>query len=382
MNELQKLEHKQEVERARAARFYDNNKERVNEERRQKYKDKQTAIAQQAAATEQERMNLPVKSIKGRKIVINPNIIEVKPTVSKNGKLVVIITDNNVNKKYLTYFEQTDKYKPNSKLKYIGDIKRVISLIPAIELQTAVKTNKIQELISNSKYANNTKVNMAKIVLTALSGLNNELTKTVFDKYSAYVESLQRNVANDLNDKQQNDTVMSFKTYLDKVRTEFGNNHKMTIIATLYDEVTARDDFQLKLVEKTPNKNDLTENYLVLSKSQYRVIITQHKTDSTNGAINQLLSKELTALLKKYIMCNDIQIGQYLFGDEQLSGYISYNNKKIGVDGGINLFRHMKITEMHNDSTVSSADMIAKTKNMGHSAKAQLTYTRQQGEQL
>jgi len=255
-------------------------------------------------------------------------------------------------------------------------------MIPTIELHTAVKTGEIQKLISNSKYANNTKLNMSKNVLTALAGVDNELSKTVFEKYKIYIESLKRDVANDLNDKRNNDTVISFKTYLDKVRTEFGNNHKMTVIATLYDEVTARDDFQLKLVEKTPNKNDLTENYIILSKSQYRVIITQHKSSSTNGAINQLLSKDLTALLKRYIMCNDIQVGQYLFGNEQLSNYILYNNKKIGVEGGVNLFRHMKITELHNDSTVSSMDMIKKTKKMGHSANIQLTYVRQPAEQL
>ena len=361
MNIMDTLTHKREVERVRQARFYENNKNKLNEQRRQKYTDKKTVLAEQAKA------------------VIPDN----KPTVAKNGKLAVIISENNVNKKYLTYFENTDRYtSENTKLRSIGDIKRVISLIPTIELHTAVKTKKIQELISESKYANNTKLNMSKIVLTALSGLNNELTKPVFDMYNVYVESLKRNVANDLNDKQRNDTVMSFKTYLDKVRTEFGNNHKMTIIATLYDEVTARDDFQLKLVDKTPKKEDLTENYLVLSKSQYRVIITQHKTGSTNGAINQLLSKELTALLKKYIMCNDIQVGQYLFGNEQLSNYILYNNRKIGVEGGVNLFRHMKITELHNDRTVSALDMIEKTKNMGHSANTQLTYVRQPEEQL
>jgi len=127
-------------------------------------------------------------------------------------------------------------------------------MIPTIELHTAVKTGEIQKLISNSKYANNTKLNMSKNVLTALAGVDNELSKTVFEKYKIYIESLKRDVANDLNDKRNNDTVISFKTYLDKVRTEFGNNHKMTVIATLYDEVTARDDFQLKLVEKTPNK--------------------------------------------------------------------------------------------------------------------------------
>jgi len=48
-------------------------------------------------------------------------------------------------------------------------------MIPTIELHTAVKTGEIQKLISNSKYANNTKLNMSKNVLTALAGVDNEL---------------------------------------------------------------------------------------------------------------------------------------------------------------------------------------------------------------
>jgi len=79
MNTIDILAHKREVERVRQSRFYENNKEKLNEQRRQKYLDKKTVLAEQAKA-------------------VIPDITDNKPVISKNGKIAVIISDDNVNK--------------------------------------------------------------------------------------------------------------------------------------------------------------------------------------------------------------------------------------------------------------------------------------------
>ena len=69
--------------------------------------------------------------------------------------------------------------------------------------------------------------------------------------------------------KQQEETVMSFSDYIDKVKETFGVNSKMFLLANLYKEIPIRDDFILKIVDtikKAETDAEEDVNYIVINK--------------------------------------------------------------------------------------------------------------------
>jgi hypothetical protein len=72
---------------------------------------------------------------------------------------------------------------------------------------------------------------------------------------------------------------------------------------------------------------------------------------------------------------NNIGIGNYLFGNEKLSSYVTHNNNKLGVEKGFSTYRHMKISEeLDKVKSIPERQQLASV--MGHSPMTQLKYVR------
>ena len=67
--------------------------------------------------------------------------------------------------------------------------------------------------------------------------------------------------------------------------------------------------------------------------------------------------------------------GDYLFGKAPLSDFVSSMNTKLGYSSGINLFRHIKVSENLNKN-LSFDERYELTKQMGHSIGTQQKYKR------
>jgi hypothetical protein len=358
MNAEELLEHKREIDRQRQAKFYENKKDEINERKRIAYQARKDEInAQRQLKYAEKKANEEPSDI----------------IVSKNGKALNLVSADNVNMKFINYLQHAN-YSEHTKLRYVGDMKRIIQLIGERELLPLIKSGELQILIQNSTYSKSTQLGMATTILTALTGLKIKLTKRVYANYQNFVELLKQHVNNELVDKQDTEIVMKFGDYINQIKTKFGETSKIYLIALLYNELTLRDDFQLQIVDKLPKV--LEHNYIVLNNTRLRVVITKYKTEKKYGVISELLSQSLSTKLKKYIHTTGLVVGDYLFGNEPLSNFILYNNKQIGVNGGVSLFRHMKITELSNDANISQEDMIKLASKMKHSPLIQLQYLR------
>ena len=65
----------------------------------------------------------------------------------------------------------------------------------------------------------------------------------------------------------------------------------------------------------------------------------------------------------------------YLFGNKNLSNFVSNINKKIGIKGGINEYRKMSVTDLINSKpTAQQRQKLAET--MKHAPLTQLKYLR------
>lgn len=337
-------EKKREQDRIRQARYY----ERKKEEIRQKRKDAYNAEKETKNEGQSEEKHA-------------------------NGKPINAVEPENPNKRYLDRIENADLME-HTKKAYIGNMKRLIGAVGNDDILLLMKTRKIRERIDATNYSNNTKYGMIMTALTVINGMKLKLTKKIFNEIKAYMDLLTREINTERTVKQATETVIKFKDYIKKVKDAYGDASKMFIIANLYNEITMRDDFQLQIVDSAPKKP--THNYLIINKQNCRVLITKYKTANKYGNVSVLCSKKLSDLLKKYIYANNLQIGEYLLGDDELSDYINYNNSKIGVNGAVSMFRQMKITELASDPKITNEDMIALSEKMKHSPLIQLTYLR------
>jgi hypothetical protein len=291
-----------------------------------------------------------------------------------NNETIEAVNNDNVNKKYYDHIDKLD-VKDITKLRYRTDMKRIIDLIGSEDVLDVINNKTLRTILDKTEYSYNTKLTTIKTILTTISDMEIKLNKKIFDDLKKYMDLLTREINDEHKVKQETIKVMTFKEYIELVKSKYGEQSKMYLIANLYSELTLRDDFQLEILDKVPKVLD--HNYLIINKQNCRIIITKYKTEGVYGKISVLASKKLSNIIKQYITNNNLQIGDYLLGNQEQSKYINYHNEKIGVNGAVSLYRQMKITEMLNDPKISKENMITLAEKMKHSPIVQLTYLRQ-----
>lgn len=360
---LANLEKKKEQARLRQAKHYALQKEKVNAKRREKYKE---CVAKCFAEVDTD---------------VNNQFIPEKPLFTVDNKKIVDLSKH----KKLSY-DEIVKYlddlelKPLTLSKYKQDLKR-FSLITDCEDNMILCFKRHVKIISDIQkyekngelYSNNTKKGLYQMILFIIDRFNLKINKKPYTK----VFELAKLQSIEDNDKKA-DTVpiMKFSEYLKKIKTEFGDKSKMYVLTKLYDELTLRDDFQLLMVDKIGDTKDDTRNYIVMYPSKpLKIIINNYKTQTQYGVIKESISKDLSKLIRLFIKDNKLNLGDYLFGNEKLSSFVSKNNKILGFPGSISEFRHMKISEelAKVPSLEERKDLADKMK---HSPITQLKYIR------
>lgn len=265
---------------------------------------------------------------------------------------------------------------PNTAKKYKYDLKKVFELIGNANLIDYIREGKtLVQLIRDKDCPINTKRGLVQICLFLVTKFNIKVNKKALDLLTNFFDELKL-ISAEETEKKQNEEVPDWAEYLEKIKSKFGENSKMFLLATLYHEVTLRDDFgALKIVNKTPKET--TGNYLIINKTFHSLLINEHKTFNKYGAIKQKLSKNLSAMISNYIANNNLTVGDYLFGNGgDLSDYIIYNNKIVGIDGGISLLRKMKVSQILSNPDTTAKDKLDLAKQMKHKITTQKQYKR------
>jgi hypothetical protein len=168
---------------------------------------------------------------------------------------------------------------------------------------------------NNTTYSINSKKGYIQSILYVVDklgiNLNNKIKNVYIDKFNSLkIQSSKQS------EEKNNDTIIDFITYLDLVKTHFGEYSKNYVISKLYEEVPVRDDFHLKIVNNDIQNEDDTNNYLILpsknnitTKNKMIVVINEYKTKNLYGTLKFVLSKQLQNIILKYINDNKINIG-------------------------------------------------------------------------
>ena len=357
MSEIEQLEKIRTQARIRQKAYYERNKEILNAKRRAIY----------AKGIEDRPEPEPVKAT---------HVGEHKTDYSKSRGISYEQAINALNSLDI---------KAKTRDTYKDDLKRLMKLSDCNDdlIKCFRNSEKLIDIIENSKknngepYAVNTKKNLYQMILYLIDNLHLPITKTVKEKYSKVFGNYKIKSFNVNKEKVSAAPIYTFKQYLEKVKDEFGPDSKMFVLSSLYFEVTARDDYVLEIVPAIKDANNNDVNYIVVTKKgNLTLIINEYKTSTKYGQIKVKLSSALSKMIRNYMESENLTYGDYLFGDKNLSSFVSKNNKKLGINDGINYYRHMNTTDLLKTQPNENARREL-AERMGHSPITQLQYLRE-----
>jgi hypothetical protein len=361
------VEKMKQQNRERQNKFYQANKAEINAKRREMYKACKKATQVKVKEPTHELVEVHLDEI----VATEPLAIS-KIDYSKKKKLTYEEIRQGLNQ--LEY--KSDK----TKQKYLGDLQRLHKITECPDYMKCFKNpDIILNQLDNSEYSVNTVKSAIQTILFVIDKLELKNTKKeafvkAFDIYK--LKSLDHTA-----EKQETEKVMPFQNYIDLVKEKYGENSKMFMIAMLYDELTLRDDFTLKIVNS--GKALSTEfNYIIIPQrkgiklnTKLRIVINHYKTSEKYGEINADVSVELSNMIREYAKQNELKEGDFLFGEKELSNYVSSKNKQMGLKGSISLFRQMKISDVLSKET-DAKTRVELAEKLKHSPIVQLRYLR------
>jgi hypothetical protein len=296
-----------------------------------------------------------------------------KPTISKKTDF----TENEI-----INLIQTDESIENEKTKQylVGGAKRFFRVAECDSLRCLksdykLAINRITDKDTNA-YSNNTIRSTLSAIASIINRYVGSFIPTKVKKYLDDVISETNLILDDeLKEIQQTIQYPTFDEYVRNTLDEYGVNSKEHFIANLYRELSVRDNFGQIPVLGKPLKNK-TINYIVVKKNYSYIVLNDYKTKNKYGSFRYTFSPKFDRLLRKYMKENDIQIDSLLFQEPQLSPLVSKMNKEMGYDnmGGINIFRHIRVSEIPEGASYS--DKVKLANEMNHSVFVQPKYKR------
>jgi len=396
--------------RERQKKYYDENKAKMAEKAKERWAATKAILAKHKAEVEEKGAAAVIKEYKaspkkrGKKRVVNKTEMiddEMKKLMAeeeeeeeeeeapkkpkkRNPKIKLMqMTMEQV----LTEINDNKLMSPASKKIYNESGARLLKILSELSVNNLVPiladTEEVIKEIEASDYSLNGKKMIYQFILYTIDHTQIKIKAAAKAAYKLRFEVHKEDSVAEAKGKVADESLITYEDYLKKVRERFGENSKMDIIARLYHEFTPRDDFVLKIVASVDEaKKDSSKNYLIIggkmsSKSRHYVILLHNfKTEQKYQIVDHDVSSDLSNDIKKYMEANGLQVGDYLFGSKTLSKYVSENNKRIGVAGGINTFRHMAVAELLGKEKLTTEERIKKAAKMMHAPATQLLYDR------
>jgi hypothetical protein len=268
----------------------------------------------------------------------------------------------------------------NTKLKYCNDFKRIFKL-SGITVFTGSLDEYIiiKKSIDDSKYSLSTKKGSFQSILVFIDYSKINIDTKVLANYNKchkiYIIKCEDQTEKRKTDKEE--MVIPFTEYKRRILEFFGSESKEYLIASLYNELTARDDYGALIIKRINPFDDGKCNFICINKSKTNcfIVLNTYKTSNLYGKIVRTFSPELCSLIVSYI--ERLNLADYLFPEEVesgLSAYIIDMNKKIGIDGGICYMRHSKVSEFLKRTDLTPEMRLQFSNGMMHSESMQQKY--------
>ena len=212
---------------------------------------------------------------------------------------------------------------------------------------------------------------------------NSELPSEIAALYSKKMMNYNRGYLQQVHRQKVNERLPLYSDFLENVLGIYGEDSQQYLICSLYQELTARDDFGQLLVTPAYKRSISTYNYIVVRPHHpVEVILNQYKTCKKYGEMKVTLTTAISRKIKKYINQNNIQYGDYLFPQSRLSGVVSSILQRCGLQGGISTLRRMIVSEHYNNKENSDDDHDELARRMCHHTLTAVTLYMRDNEKI
>ena len=184
-------------------------------------------------------------------------------------------------------------------------------------------------------YAVNSKKGFIQSIVYIIDALKVPLSPYLRQQYIDYFSGLKILSNDEVNERKADPEydVIPYNEYMRRIRITFGNDSKEYLLAMLYNEVTARDNFGELFIANTQQQISPNKNYLLVPRIGLLTIILQkYKTSKRYGKVVVPLSNKLSQLFRNYLGEN-VVAGQRVFPEYNngLTDFIGKMNRKIGI---------------------------------------------------
>lgn len=313
-----------------------------------------------------------------------------QPVVEEVVDVEIPSVNNIFNQKNTTKFIQEGDGNVNTKKKHLNSLKAMFRVTGIDNIGSTMTTfNTIKKGIEsglqlNGKpYALATKTGQIQVVLILIVKMNIPMTAEVYKKYDDFYREFKIQEADKTQENKTDvgEGVSPYKTYMERIEKKFGKDSKQYLIASIYDDVTARDNFgSLVIIPDMVSVVKKSQNYLVVPsniKLPTKIVLQKFKTVGSMGVKTFPLTDKLSILIRQYILKQ--KLTDRLFPENKnglLSSYIADMNKKIGIKkSGINYIRKSKVSEFLATKPTPEQRRIFSERTQ-HSPETQLNYNR------
>jgi BRCT domain type II-containing protein len=274
----------------------------------------------------------------------------------------------------------------NSKKLYIINIKNIYDILNTNNLFNALKPYKkaifkirtITTKRDDTKgYSINSMKGLFQVILKIIQLYNMPLSEKAKEAYIEQFELLKIDSTTQTETRKENVELLDFDEYLNIVKNKFGIDSKPYLIVSLFNVSGFRDDFKMIVLDKIPPIINNEENYIIIpSDARHKVIIllNQYKTVGKYGIEKIEVNKDISKLLRNYIINNKIKFGDYLFKSQSLSGYVIKFNKELNLNYSLNTIRKMVVSSTLNTKEIinDSSKRLKLAKKMHHNASTSI----------
>ena len=395
-------EHQKDLARLRQKKFYDAHKEKLlrqkRSDRRELKRLRLQVVEMQAPAPAPRR-----RGNRGEQPVqFTDAQIEVKKKLARKTKFTLEVVTQQLNALLGTVNQTTHEAMKKSTIdNHIRHIATVFRATNCPDLGGCLKkfdeikrdidnAYMVQMGKTNQHYSLNSKKNYFQTILFVISNLYIPLKPELIKKYDDEYERLKIESGELQKEREQSEehAVFPYNVYLEKIKAEFPADSKQVLVASMYNEIMARDNYgNLKILVHDRTDDQLkdeqsTDNYIVVGRTgtKVKVILTNYKSVMRYGIIRDSFSTEVSTLIRNYMERNGIKSGDYLFGNgKRLSTFVGTMNRKIGIPKGqqaINYIRHSKKTEIFMNPNLTADEKLKASKAFAHSPVTSLAYIR------
>jgi hypothetical protein len=361
------------MNRARVAKFYENNRDAIKAQRKARYAANKLLVDEAKQRLQPNTLTLTAK----------------KTSISSNDPTLNEVLEMLKNDKSIKKLHTLNGYLSGARMLFLtGGCKGLISCLRNYE-DLSEKIENSRDPTTGLKYADNTLMMRFQSILYFMDQKYRHLISDdeykIMHPFYKKKHSYYKILSNHRTEQNKLKEVPSFEEYLERVIAQYGVNSKENLVASLFSVVTARtNDYSKMKVINSLNDDDETHNFIVIDGDKpIHLIFNEFKTDNRyiKFQFKFTSAHEWLATLIKNWVSNKKKGNNFLIergGD--LSKFINNLTRSIGFETEPSLYRHMRAAELASQTTLTpeqrAKKIIELSEQMMHSPMTHKSYAR------